>query len=128
MAGTPRHIRCTDLTRTASGACALPWHQGSTGTCSWSMASAGSPIPARRRLKTMGSGGKTAFCSMAVETLRCNASVSGASKEQGSTGCKVSIDPKLESDPVDERAIIARCLAGDRRAYGVLVERYKVLV
>jgi RNA polymerase sigma-70 factor (ECF subfamily) len=40
----------------------------------------------------------------------------------------VSIDPRLESDPVDERAIIARCLAGDRRAYGALVERYRVLV
>jgi RNA polymerase sigma-70 factor (ECF subfamily) len=65
---------------------------------------------------------------MVVEALRCNASVSAASKEQGSTGCKVSIDPRLESDPVDERAIIARCLAGERRAYALLVERYKVLV
>ena len=35
---------------------------------------------------------------------------------------------RLESDLVDERAIIARCLAGERRAYAVLVERYKGLV
>jgi RNA polymerase sigma-70 factor (ECF subfamily) len=65
---------------------------------------------------------------MGAEALRCNASVSGASKGQGSTGCKVSSDLRLESDPVDERAIIARCLAGDRRAYALLVERYKALV
>ena len=65
---------------------------------------------------------------MVVEALRCNSMVSGASKEQGSTGCQVLIDARRESDPVDERAIIARCLAADRRAYGVLVERYKVLV
>ena len=37
-------------------------------------------------------------------------------------------DARLESDPVDERAIIARCLAGERRAYAVLVDRYKGLV
>ncbi len=37
-------------------------------------------------------------------------------------------DARLESDPVDERAIIARCLAGERRAYALLVERYKGLV
>ena len=65
---------------------------------------------------------------MVVEALSCNSTVSQASKEQGSTGCEVPIDARLESDPVDERAIIARCLAGERRAYAVLVERYKVLV
>lgn len=32
------------------------------------------------------------------------------------------------SGPADERAIIARCLAGERKAYAVLVERYKGLV
>jgi len=65
---------------------------------------------------------------MVVEALRCNSMASRASKEQGSTGCQVLIDARRESDPVDERAIIARCLAGERRAYAVLVERYKVLV
>jgi len=40
----------------------------------------------------------------------------------------VPSDARLESDPVDERAIIARCLAGERRVYAVLVERYKGLV
>ena len=56
----------------------------------------------------MGSGGGTVFCSMVVEALRCNSMVSGASKEQGSTGCQVLIDARRESDPVDERAIVAR--------------------
>ncbi len=65
---------------------------------------------------------------MVVEALRCNSTGSRASKEQGSTGCDVLIDARPEADPVDERAIIARCLAGERRAYAVLVERYKVLV
>jgi RNA polymerase sigma-70 factor (ECF subfamily) len=37
-------------------------------------------------------------------------------------------DARLEDDPVDERAIIARCLAGERTAYAVLVDRYKGLV
>ncbi len=32
------------------------------------------------------------------------------------------------SDRADEKAIIARCLNGEREAYGVLVERYKDLV
>jgi len=40
----------------------------------------------------------------------------------------VPSDARLESDPVDERAIIARCLAGERRVYAVLVDRYKGLV
>jgi RNA polymerase sigma-70 factor, ECF subfamily len=34
----------------------------------------------------------------------------------------------FESEPADERAIIARCLAGERAAYATLVERYKGLV
>ncbi len=34
----------------------------------------------------------------------------------------------LGSGPADETAIIAQCLAGDRKAYAVLVERYKDLV
>ena len=34
----------------------------------------------------------------------------------------------FESEPSDERAIIARCLAGERAAYATLVERYKGLV
>jgi RNA polymerase sigma-70 factor (ECF subfamily) len=34
----------------------------------------------------------------------------------------------VESEPADERAIIARCLAGERAAYAILVERYKGLV
>ncbi len=34
----------------------------------------------------------------------------------------------LDADRADERAIIARCLAGERKAYAVLVERYKGLV
>ena len=76
----------------------------------------------------MVSGGGTVFCSMVVEALRCNSTVSGASKEQGSTGCEVPSHARLESDPVDEQAIIARCLAGEGRAYAVLVERHKVLV
>ncbi len=37
-------------------------------------------------------------------------------------------DARLEDDPVDEQAIIARCLAGERRVYAVLVDRYKGLV
>jgi len=40
----------------------------------------------------------------------------------------VPSNAKLEPDPVDERAIIARCLAGDRKAYAILVERHKTLV
>ena len=35
---------------------------------------------------------------------------------------------RLDCERADEKAIIARCLAGDRKAYGVLVERYKDLV
>src|SRR5438034_5331662 len=68
--------------------------------------------------KTMVSGGGTVFCSMVVEALRCNPTVSGASKEQGSTGCEVPSHARLESDPVDEQAIIARCLAGEGREIG----------
>ena len=34
----------------------------------------------------------------------------------------------VESEPADEPAIIARCLAGERAAYAILVERYKGLV
>src|SRR5207245_11190675 len=63
-----------------------------------------------------------------LRSLRCNSTVSGTSKGQGSSGCDVPRDARLESDPVDERAIIARCLAGERRAYALLVERYKGLV
>lgn len=37
-------------------------------------------------------------------------------------------DTGLEFDPADERAIIARCLAGERTAYAALVERHKGLV
>lgn len=34
----------------------------------------------------------------------------------------------LGSSPADEKGIIAQCVAGDRKAYAVLVERYKDLV
>ncbi len=34
----------------------------------------------------------------------------------------------LDADRIDEGAIIARCLAGEQKAYAVLVERYKGLV
>lgn len=37
-------------------------------------------------------------------------------------------DPGRGPDPADEPAIIARCLAGERTAYAVLVERYQALV
>lgn len=37
-------------------------------------------------------------------------------------------DRRLGSDHADENAIIAQCLAGDRKSYAVLVERYKELV
>ncbi len=35
---------------------------------------------------------------------------------------------RFGAGPTDERAIIARCLAGERKAYAVLVERYQGLV
>lgn len=40
----------------------------------------------------------------------------------------MSDDSAARSGPADEAAIIARCLGGDRRAYAILVERYKTLV
>ncbi len=61
-------------------------------------------------------------------TFLRNPPLSGASKGQGNSRCEVARDASLECDPVDERAVIARCLAGERRAYALLVERYKGLV
>ncbi len=43
-------------------------------------------------------------------------------------GGRVPREREPGSDPADEDAIIARCLAGERKAYAVLVERYKDLV
>jgi RNA polymerase sigma-70 factor (ECF subfamily) len=58
----------------------------------------------------------------------CNADVPAASNEQGCHGGRAPSGKGVESEPADERAIIARCLAGERTAYAILVERYKGLV
>jgi len=58
----------------------------------------------------------------------CNAEVPAASKEQERHGGRVPSGQGVDSEPADERAIIARCLAGERAAYAILVERYKGLV
>lgn len=61
-------------------------------------------------------------------SVRCNSEIPGTSNQQERHGGRVPRETGLEFDPGDERAIIARCLAGERKAYAVLVERYKGLV
>ncbi len=57
-----------------------------------------------------------------------NVSAPVASKKQERPGGDVPRVRGLDVAPADEQAIIARCLAGERTAYAVLVERYKRLV
>jgi RNA polymerase sigma-70 factor, ECF subfamily len=59
---------------------------------------------------------------------RRNAEATRASKKQERHGGDVSGAERLDADRTDEGAIIARCLAGDRTSYTVLVERYKGLI
>jgi RNA polymerase sigma-70 factor, ECF subfamily len=59
---------------------------------------------------------------------RGNAEASRASKNQENHGGDVSGAERLDAHRADEGAIIARCLAGERTAYAVLVERYKGLI
>jgi len=56
---------------------------------------------------------------------RGNPGAPRASNDQESHG---NSDTEPAVDPVDERAIIARCVAGERTAYATLVERYQGLV
>ena len=60
--------------------------------------------------------------------VRCNSEVPGTSKEQERHGGRVPSGTELAFDAAGERAIIARCVAGERKAYAALVERYKGLV
>jgi len=59
---------------------------------------------------------------------RGNAEASRASKKQERHGGDVSSAERLDADRTDEGAIIAQCLAGERKAYALLVERYKGLI
>src|SRR2546422_6890154 len=74
----------------------------------------------------MVSAAATVCSSMRVNGPKaCNAEAPAASNEQECHGGRVPSGKGFESEPADERAIIARCLAGERTAYAILVERYK---
>ena len=74
--------------------------------------------PTRWRLKTMASGEEQPSVPWSLRCSRSNSIVSGASKEQGSSGCEVPRDARLESWGRRNRLAQwpGRCPAGPRRS------------
>src|SRR5262249_30316668 len=127
--GIRRRTRYEGPTGTAYGRSVFCCRLGAIAISLWWMASAGCLTPARPCPKRMGSAAATVCSSMRANGPKaCNADVPASSNEQEHHGGRVPSGTGFESEPADERAIIARCLAGERAAYALLVERYKGLV